>query len=132
MDKQKKNLLVFGYGLALILLFFAVKIYKTHEMQTIVAVLLVSSFVLFLLTLIKVELLLPFYKKWMIVAYFIGTIVTGVILSTLFYVVFALGGIILRLLGKDLLDRKINGKADSYWIKKEQGEFKKEYCTRQF
>jgi hypothetical protein len=50
----------------------------------------------------------------------------------MFYLIFGIAGIVLRLLGKDLLDQKIDPKAVSYWIDKDQVDFDKNNYTRQF
>ena len=50
----------------------------------------------------------------------------------MFYLVFGVAGLILRLLNKDLLDQRMDGTAHSYWIKKDRIEFDKTHYTRQF
>jgi len=65
-------------------------------------------------------------------AHFIGSVITGVILSILFYLVFGVTGMILRLLRKDLLDQRIDRAINSYWTSKDQVAFDKNDYTRQF
>jgi hypothetical protein len=45
---------------------------------------------------------------------------TRLILGLFFYLVLTPVGVILRLMGKDLLDEKIDRSASSYWIKRDQ------------
>ena len=80
----------------------------------------------------KVELLKPVYNIWMPAAHFIGSVISGIILSVVFYVTFGISGIILRLLRKDLLDQKICINKESYWTRKDEGVFDKERYTKQF
>jgi hypothetical protein len=68
----------------------------------------------------------------MAVAHFIGNIITGIILSVLFYFVFGIAGLILRLLKKDLLDRRLDPGAASYWVKRPKVTFNQEQYTRQY
>jgi len=65
-------------------------------------------------------------------AHLIGIIVTGLILTIFFLVVFGIAGIILRLLKKDLLNRTIDLKRDSYWIEREDKPFDKDNYIKQY
>jgi len=132
MDKEKKNLIVFGYGLAVILGFVSFKIWHDQGWVAAHIVLFACILILVTITMLRYRLLKPLYTQWMKVAHLIGNIVTGLVLSILFYCVFGVVGIILRLLKKDLLDQRMNYALDSYWIKKEQIDFDQSHYTRQF
>lgn len=132
MDKEKKNLVVFGYGLAVILGFISFKIWHDHGWGIMHIVLFAGILALVLVTMLRYRSLKPFYTQWMKGAHFIGNVITGIILSVLFYFVFGIAGIVLRLLKKDLLDQKLDYAVDSYWIKKEQIDFDQSHYTRQF
>jgi len=132
MNKEKRDLLVFGYGLTFILIFIAWRIMKHHGPLTInFLFLLVSAFVL-VITFLRLPALKTIYKYWMKGAHFIGNVITGIILSILFYFIFTPVGIIARMLRKDLLDKKLQPERDSYWIKRKQEEFQKEHFRQQF
>jgi uncharacterized protein involved in cysteine biosynthesis len=76
---------------------------------------------LFLLTgTIKPMLLEPFYQVWLKIGDVIGGILSKVMLSILFYFVFTPVATILRLAGKDMLNKKIDRTASSYWIVREK------------
>ena len=85
--------------------------------------------ILFLiLGIILPSVLRPIYKIWMLLAFFIGGIVSRVILTVLFYVVLTPTGLVLRLFGKDILDKKFYKKRESYWVKKDlSGHTKEQY-----
>jgi len=132
MDKEKRDLLVFGYGLSLILIFIAWRFIKHHGPTTAsILLLLVSAFML-VITIIRLPVLKTLYKYWMKGAQFIGSVITGIILFILFYFVFTPVGIATRILRKDLLDKKLQPEKDSYWIKRKQEEFQKEHFRQQF
>ncbi|MBF0522358.1 MAG: hypothetical protein HQL24_04790 [Candidatus Omnitrophica bacterium] len=118
MNKERKNLLVFGYGLAVILSFIAIRLWIKHGISPIKIILLILAGIFFFISLIKVELIKPFYKKWMVVAETIGNIITHAIFIIIFTFIFSPVGIILRILKKDPLQEKIDIKAKSYWKKK--------------
>ena len=132
MDKEQKNLFVFGYGLAAILAFFAFRQWRHHGESLTFWVLTFLVLILAIQTAVRWKSLRGLYRNWMRVAHFIGIIITGVILTVFFFVVFGIAGIILRILKKDLLDRTIDLNRDSYWIEKEQKPFDKDQYTRQF
>ncbi len=60
-------------------------------------------------------ILRPFFILWMSLAAVMGFIMTRVILSLVFYLIFTPVGLVLRLLRKDLLNRKIEPDRQSYW-----------------
>ncbi|OGX38752.1 MAG: hypothetical protein A3C36_00750 [Omnitrophica WOR_2 bacterium RIFCSPHIGHO2_02_FULL_52_10] len=132
MVNEQKNLKVFGYGLAVVLAFIAYKVWRGHGWVAVHAALLAGIFLFILVTAVRYQALKPLYIRWMKVAHFIGTVITGIILSVLFYGVFGVTGLILRLMRKDLLDRKWDAAAASYWIPKGQAAFEPEHYTRQF
>ena len=121
---RTKNLLVFGYGLSLIFLFFGVRSKNV--------VLICLSVVMAVLTVWKLSYVEMIYVRWMKVAHMIGTVVTAVILCVVFYAVFGIAGIILRVLKKDLLDRSIEPQKASYWQKRFSEAFDKKRYTQQF
>jgi hypothetical protein len=65
------------------------------------------------------------------VTHAIGDIITKAILGIIYYVVITPFGLLMRLFGKDQLDKKIDKNRDTYWIKKEQTEDISNY-ERQF
>lgn len=67
----------------------------------------------------KPSLLSSFYKIWVKVGEFIGGIISKAIMVILFYGMFTPIAIILRLLGKDLLGKKLDKNSSSYWIERD-------------
>jgi len=178
MEKEKKNLFAFGYGLALLIPLFVTLRSIDHGLNIwgvfglfvpvmfiitkmvlikpvwniwvllvqlyifalaikqgfsgLALIFLSISILILLATLIKVDLLNPAYVQWMKIAHFIGGVIAGAILSILFYVVFGFAGILLRIMGKDLLDQKIDRTVNSYWVRKDQIDFDKKNYERQF
>ncbi len=61
----------------------------------------------------------PIQKGWMILALLLGWVMTRVILSVMFFLLFLPIGQLARLFGKDFLDQKIKPDARSYWILRE-------------
>jgi len=75
----------------------------------------------------------PVHTVWMSFAIVMGWVMTRVILVALFFVVLTPLALLLRLLGKDLLDLKFErGSSESYWLPRKVDESKKPDYTKQF
>ena len=66
------------------------------------------------------------------VAFPIGFVLSYVIMAMLFYVVFAPVGLVLRLVGKDPLDRRFLPDAPTYWVDARARRAPKRDYFRQF
>ena len=132
MHNEKKNLLVFGYGVAIILSFFGVRMWMKHGGGWGVYVLLAAALAFLTIAIFNWQWLKPIYARWMQVARIIGGIITALVLALLFFVIFGIVGIILRLLRKDILDRELDPKRPSYWIKRGKLPFDRKRYTQQF
>lgn len=70
---------------------------------------------------------LPFYLLWYAVGCSIGLVVTNVIISAIYFLVFAPVGFILRALGKDPMERKFQPELKSYWKDADKAENPERY-----
>lgn len=70
------------------------------------------------LGLVAPPLLRPVYLGWMGLAFVLGFVMTRVILTVVFVGLVIPIGLVLRLVGKDLLDRRLDRGAASYWREK--------------
>ncbi len=64
--------------------------------------------------------LFPLYKVWIKFAAALGRFNTKLLLGLVFFLMFTPIGILFRIIGKDLLDEKIDRNAETYWKPKEQ------------
>lgn len=74
----------------------------------------------------------PLHKVWMMLALFLGYVMTRVILSILFYVIITPIGIFMKLIGNDLLDVNFNKKRESYWVQKDKNYLSKTNYEKQY
>jgi len=73
------------------------------------------------------------YRFWIGFSIVIGYFISRVLLSLVFFLVIMPTGLIMRLVGKDPMDRKLEPNAASYWIKKEeQTDYSLERYEKQF
>ena len=71
------------------------------------------------LAVVRPAALTPLNKLWFQFGLLLGKIVAPIVMSLVFFLTVLPTGIIMRLLGKDLLNRKIDRSAPSYWVKRE-------------
>ena len=77
--------------------------------------------ILFLLiSYFKPDALYPLNKIWFKFGLLLGSIVSPIVMGIVFFIIVTPIGIIMRIIGKDLLNKKINNSVKSYWIKREQ------------
>ena len=77
-------------------------------------------------------LLRPVYWLWMKLAHLLGWVNTRLLLGIIFFVIITPMAVVMKVFGRDALNRKINEVADSYWIPRPPIESVKEHCERQF
>jgi len=131
MDKEKKDMLFFGYGLGIISAVFAVGGALRHGFFLPQKVLLICSLIFFTVTALNWKALRPGYKGWMKVAHRIGGVVTVVVLTLVFGILFVPVGIFFRVIGKDHLRRKYDA-GKSYWQERLSGAVDRERYKQQF
>jgi hypothetical protein len=71
------------------------------------------------------------YDYWMKFAHGLGRINALILLTLVYFVVIGPAAVVLRLFGKDLLDRKAE-KRSSFWYKKDQEQLTLERSKQQF
>lgn len=127
----KKELRKFGIAMALFLGAIAsIRLWRGHPVSARVLYALVVYALLSIAFLPAA--LRPTYRILMKVAHALGWFNTRLILVVLFYLVFTPIGLVLRLFGKDLLNRKIDPEAESYWIPRPKEPFDRKRYERQF
>ena len=118
LDLHKRNLRKFGITMGVALPLIALVILFLRHKDILMPCSIVSA-MFFLCAWIAPNLLKPVYITWMKLAFILGWINTRVLLLLIFYLIFTPIGLVVRLLGKDLLDKKFQINKPSYWIKKE-------------
>ncbi len=117
LDTAPKKLRSFGLTLGIALLIIA-GVLHWRDISGFVFVAGIGGLILSI-GLIAPNLLRPLYKPWMALALVLGFIMTRVILTVMFIVLFIPIGLLMRLFGKDPLRRKLDPDAETYWIPKD-------------
>ena len=87
------------------------------------------AFIVFLVTLLKADILLPFNKAWMFTGFLLGLIVSPIVLGLIFFGMFTPIAVFTRIIGRDELHLK-SAKKSTYWINfddKKIGSFKRQF-----
>lgn len=121
LDTSKKQLRSFGLVVGTILVAIAVFVWwrRSWELGAVVQGLAGLGGGLVVLGLVLPTVLRPVYRVWMALAVVLGFVMTRVILTLTYYLTFVPIGLVLRLMGKDPMDRTLQPGASSYWIQKE-------------
>ena len=128
LDTSSKEIRKFGLVIAIALGVIGSFVYVKSGNFDVAGWLWGIGLLFLILGFILPSVLRPAYRIWMLLAYFIGGIVSRVILTVLFYVVLTPTGLVLRLFGKDVLDQRFEKDRESYWIKKDlSGHTKEQY-----
>ena len=106
-----------SFGIVFFILFLFIAIYPLTYNDEIRIWSVLISLTFLVLGLINSKILTPLNKVWFKFGIFLGKIISPLIMGFIFFLVVTPIGIIMRLLGKDVLNLKYN-KNKSYWIEK--------------
>ncbi len=127
-QSSKADLRKFGYTLGIA--FGLLGGYFLWRGKSFAFYVLALAAILLLFGFIAPTLLKPIQKAWMTLALLLGWVMTRVILAIVFYLVVTPIGLLLRLSGKDFMNRHFPGKEDSYWLdhaKREKADYERQF-----
>ena len=104
-----------SFGIVFFLVFLLISLYPLTYDGEIKIWSLIISFIFLILGLLNSKILAPLNKIWFKFGILLGKIVSPLIMGAIFFLVVTPIGIIMRLIGKDVLNLKYN-KNKSYWI----------------
>ena len=107
-----------GFGLIFATVFVIIGLYPVLQSQDIrLWAFIIALIFLFFGIFLPKALIVP-NKLWFKFGILLGAIVSPIIMGIIFFLAVTPTGIIMRLLGKDILNQKIKKTIKSYWIKK--------------
>jgi len=115
--KTKKELRKFGLTIGIVLMALGGLLLWKGKASSVYFLSIGGIFILW--GLIIPVALRPVEYAWMKFARGLGFVMNHVILTIAFYLVFTPAGLIIRIAGKDSLNRKFDKQAKTYWIKTE-------------
>ena len=107
----------FGFFFSIIFFIISTYLYYIRIDIFTVYTLYIISFSLFIITLVKADILGPLNKLWMGFGMLLGLIISPIIMGVIFFLVFTPLALVFRIIGRDELILRLKDKP-SYWIKR--------------
>tara|TARA_Y100001958_G_C21154675_1_gene489994 strand:+ start:818 stop:1204 length:387 start_codon:yes stop_codon:yes gene_type:complete len=108
-----------SFGLVFFIVFFLIAIYPIFKNGELRLWSIIISMIFLILGILNSKLLSPLNRIWFKFGILLGKIISPLIMGIIFFTVVTPTAIIMRILGKDLLNLKFN-KKKSYWIEKNE------------
>ena len=106
-----------SFGIVFFIVFLLIAIYPLINNDELRIWSLVVSIIFLILGLINSKVLTPLNKLWFKFGLLLGKVVSPLIMGIIFFLVVTPTALIMRIIGKDLLNLRFNNKK-SYWIEK--------------
>ena len=107
-----------NFGIVFSIVFLIISLWPLLSQNEIRIWSLALSGIFLILGIVNSKLLLPLNKIWFRFGILLGNIIAPLVMGLVFFLVVTPTGIIMRFLGKDLLNLKKNNKIKTYWIEK--------------
>tara|TARA_B100000676_G_C18025365_1_gene815263 strand:+ start:1235 stop:1642 length:408 start_codon:yes stop_codon:yes gene_type:complete len=107
-----------SFGIVFAIFFAILSIYPVINKKDINLYLLILSIIILIIGIFKPSLLYYPNKIWFKFGIFLGKIVSPLVMGIIFFFTVTPTGMIMKLLKKDLLKKKLDVKARTYWVKK--------------
>ena len=109
-----------SFGIVFSIVFLIVALYPLTNSEGVnIWALIVSAIFLSLAFAVPQVLVLP-NKLWFKFGILLGSIIAPIVMALVYFLTVLPTGLIMRLLGKDLLKQKLDKNAKSYWIKRDE------------
>ena len=106
-----------SFGIVFFIVFLLIAIYPLINNGELRIWSLIIAIIFLILGLINSKVLTPLNKLWFKFGLLLGKVISPLIMGTIFFLVVTPTALIMRIIGKDLLNLKFNNKK-SYWIEK--------------
>ena len=118
-----------SFGFLFFFVFFAISLWPLKSEGDLRLWAFILSLVFLTLGALNSKFLTPLNKLWFKFGILLGSIVSPIVMGAVFFIVVTPVGLIMRLLGKDLLRINKNKLVSTYWIKrdKQQSSMKKQF-----
>ena len=118
---MKKNNIKIGtnksFGIVFFLFFLIVSLFPLFKNENIRVWSLIIAIIFLILGLLNSKLLTPLNKIWFKFGILLGNFVSPIVMSIVFFVIVTPTSIIMRVLGKNLLNLK-KGNKKTYWVER--------------
>ncbi len=118
-----------AFGILFFIIFLGLGLWPITKNITPNIYLIIISIIFLLLGISNSKFLTPLNKIWIKLGEVLGRIIAPIILSIIYFLILTPISLILRILGKDLLNLKYFNNKSSYWLerKKKVGNMDKQF-----
>ena len=109
-----------SFGLVFFFIFLIIAFWPTVDDGQIRIWSIIIGIVFLILGLMNSKLLTPLNRLWFKFGMLLGAIIAPVVMGIVFFLVVTPTGLIMKILGKDLLGKKFKKNNKSYWIKRDK------------
>ena len=118
-----------NFGLVFFVVFLIVGILPLTSGESIRIWSTTISVIFLILGLINSKLLTPLNKLWLKLGIILGAVIAPIVMGVVFFLVVTPIGFVIRILGKDLINKKYDKKIKTYWIDRDRniGSMRKQF-----
>ena len=109
-----------SFGIVFFIVFLIISLWPLTNGETLRVWSIVIAVIFLILGLINSKLLTPLNKLWFKFGILLSRIVSPIVLGFIFFAIITPTGIIMKMLGKDLLNNKYDNTKKSYWINRDK------------
>ena len=118
-----------NFGLVFFVVFLILGLWPVKSGGEINILLILVSLVFLFLAITKSKFLTPLNKLWFKFGVKLGAIIAPIVMGVVFFLVVTPIGILMKITGRDLINKKINKNSKTYWQnrKKAVGSMKRQF-----
>ena len=118
-----------SFGLLFFVVFLIIGLWPLKNGENLNFYFIIASVIFLLLGLINSKLLTPLNKSWIKLGEILGIVIAPIVMALVYFVILTPVSLIVRALGKDLLNLKFLKEKETYWIKRKKslGSMKKQF-----
>ena len=109
-----------SFGIVFAIFFLLIGLYPLVDNKEVLLWSLITSLILFLLAYVAPKVLSVPNRLWFKLGLALGAIVAPVVMALVYFTTVVPIGLLMRLMGKDMLLLKLDKNAKSYWIQRDQ------------
>ena len=118
-----------SFGLVFFVVFLILGLWPVKSGGDVNIFLILISLVFLFLAITKSKFLTPLNKLWFKFGIKLGAIIAPIVMGVVFFLVVTPIGIMMKIIGRDLINKKINKNIKTYWLnrKKAVGSMKRQF-----
>ena len=109
-----------SFGIVFFFVFVIVSLWPLINENSLRVWSIFVAIIFLILGLMNSKLLTPLNILWFKFGKLLGFIIAPIVMGIVFFVVITPTGLIMKIIGKDLLNNKYNNKIKSYWINRDK------------